>query len=120
MGSCCGRAPWASRRPPRLSKETFKAKVVPALQCWLHDIPPSGAGESGGSELARLLERCLQGAAPPVIRGRQRIFFAPDLGQVAIENILDMAWIEDVEGDLPRPASQFHRAGARALQPAVF
>ena len=76
------------------------------------------------SGLAPLLLRAFQGGpcggTPAVLGGGCRIFLSPDGDHVSVEHILDVARVEDVEGDLPGAAAKLDCSGPRALQPAIL
>ena len=65
--------------------------------------------------------RCgLAGTAPSVLGCFLRIFLPPRARQVTIENVLDVAWIEDMEGDGLGSPAHLHGTGAYAFQATIL
>jgi hypothetical protein len=105
-----------------LAKKPVEVEVVPTFQAGRLFFPADSALGAAGraAQFARLLQGSFLGSASPVFGCGRQVFFAPDLGKIAVQYILDVARIENVKGNLARPATQLDGSGSGTFQPAVL
>ncbi len=72
-----------------------------------------------GLPLAGSSQGGLAGRSATIFRERCCILLAPDLGQITIEDVLDMCRLEEVKGHRLGPPAQFDCPCSRALQTAI-